>query len=391
MKTIFLKTSIRFFLLRSFYLVFCLAAASFVSAQTYYSNFPSPTTGQYSATTATGGVLCAGVNAGFQNVVNVASADLSDYATLSGIVTAGVICNTPYSIRAKLNFPSGITQASAGYYAGFRAQFNNVLLATVLSSNLTINTYLNGAPQESRSGSNLVTLNVNVFTFDTPLNIAFKTSLPFDEVELVLNNGAVNAGLLLDYRFFYSFGSATIILPINLTSFTAAIEDKNVALNWNVATEINTSRYEIEKSDAQGKFTSIGSVAAKGTINGSASYTFTDRQVTAGENLYRLKMIDKDGSVTYTKAVLVKNQLALNWNVFPTFLSKGANVNVSFANTGMVKSEVRLINLQGQAVGTFATYNSKISIPTSNLTNGIYTLKLFQNGQSVASQKIIIQ
>jgi hypothetical protein len=385
-----------------------LCAFSLLGAKaqtTYYSNFPTPvnsayySTNQPSCATGLGTVNLTPIS----NVSRVADNDLTNYATLDlGAlrsvlqILGSVVCDPVYRVRTRLNLPTGVTPSSLiGYYVGFRTELSATLGANL--SGVTLNTYLdNGTtPVQSYSGSSL--LNVNLLGGNLlGVNITQPITQAFNEIELVFEksilNLNVNGVLAPDPRFYYAYASSSpIILPVKLTSFSAAAEGKNVQVKWTAAQETNVARYEVERSDARGTFTTVGSVAAKGNSAVETNYSFTDRGIIAGEYLYRLKTVDRDGTNAYSKTVSVKNLAALNWNVYPTLLSKGTNVQVAFTNNGIAKSEVRITGLQGQTVGSFTAYNGKLSIPTANLASGIYTVKLYQNGQPIASRKIVIQ
>jgi hypothetical protein len=97
------------------------------------------------------------------------------------------------------------------------------------------------------------------------------------------------------------------VLPVELEVFTGSYnEDRNVnELNWITASEINTEKFEVEKSlDAQ-HWTAIGTVYAQGTTYDRTSYDFDDVNPVTGNNYYRLKIIDTDGTFEYSPVVPV--------------------------------------------------------------------------------------
>jgi hypothetical protein len=90
------------------------------------------------------------------------------------------------------------------------------------------------------------------------------------------------------------------VLPIQLVSFTAVQQDKVVRINWHVQYE-NLSKYIVERSAGGEHYSPIATVNATGETN----YGSVDDSPVAGKNYYRLKMISKDGSVTYSPIRLV--------------------------------------------------------------------------------------
>lgn len=100
-------------------------------------------------------------------------------------------------------------------------------------------------------------------------------------------------------------------LPVNFTSFTGKVEEKQNRLFWTVENEVDNQGYEIQrKYKHESTFSKIGFVPAK-SVNASAnSYTFPDGLVDLGiENVsYRLMQIDIDGDVTYSPTITLNRK-----------------------------------------------------------------------------------
>ena len=139
-------------------------------------------------------------------------------------------------------------------------------------------------------GINNLRFRFNFTTTNTDANYVFNT----DE------------GFYIDNFTVLSGGSAAFILPLELISFSGKNTPDGNLLNWSTASENNTSHFNIERSENGVDFETIGSVAAAGNSKIIQNYAFTDVYPYVGENLYRLKMIDIDGSFTYSKIVLIK-------------------------------------------------------------------------------------
>jgi hypothetical protein len=98
-----------------------------------------------------------------------------------------------------------------------------------------------------------------------------------------------------------------IVIPVELTSFTAISNGSQVILNWTTATETNNRGFEIHrvaKNDKEWRV--IGYVTGYGTTTEPKSYTYTDSEVLTGKYTYRLKQIDFDGSYEYSPEVEVE-------------------------------------------------------------------------------------
>ena len=87
-------------------------------------------------------------------------------------------------------------------------------------------------------------------------------------------------------------------LPLTFTNVTTTTSKNSITLNWQTVTEINNSYFSIERSTAK-SFNEIGQVQSSTTHQ----YSFTDTNPLAGNNYYRIKQVDKDGSYSYSKTV----------------------------------------------------------------------------------------
>jgi hypothetical protein len=101
------------------------------------------------------------------------------------------------------------------------------------------------------------------------------------------------------------------VVPVELTSFTAAVSGGNVLLNWTTATELNNQGFDIERQ-AEGNWSKIGYVPGYGTTTEPRSYSFMDESVATGIYIYRLKQIDFDGTFSYSNEIVVEVDLAPN-------------------------------------------------------------------------------
>ncbi|WP_139925354.1 T9SS type A sorting domain-containing protein [Hymenobacter sp. DG01] len=95
------------------------------------------------------------------------------------------------------------------------------------------------------------------------------------------------------------------VLPVQLTSFTAAPVGSVVRCVWQTAAELNNARFVVERSATGQSFQAIGTVAGRGTANTSHHYQFTDATPLAGVNYYRLRQVDTDGTETLSDVAVV--------------------------------------------------------------------------------------
>ena len=88
----------------------------------------------------------------------------------------------------------------------------------------------------------------------------------------------------------------TGVLPIKLASFEAAKKSKSVLINWTTASEINNDYFTIERSSNGTDFYSIKTIKGAGNSTQALNYSFEDVFPVMGDNYYRLRQTDYDGT-----------------------------------------------------------------------------------------------
>ena len=176
-------------------------------------------------------------------------------------------------------------------------------------------------------------------------------------------------------------------LPVTLISFTASKvpgdpKGATALLNWQTASEVNSDRFDIERSQDGKKWTTIGNVTANGDKKSNSWYSFPDKNPMDGENLYRLKMIDRDGTFSFSRiqSVYFDAQISFYPNPVKDLLK------IKGATTG----KVQLINNAGKVV--FSSGN----IPTEgidmvNLSAGVYLIRITHKDGSSTVRKVVKQ
>lgn len=94
-----------------------------------------------------------------------------------------------------------------------------------------------------------------------------------------------------------------IVLPIDLTYFKAEKSEENVMLSWETAWEKNSKEFIVERSVDLKEFLAIGTLQAAGETTGRMQYEFVDDNPLTGTCYYRLRMVDRDGSFSFSKTL----------------------------------------------------------------------------------------
>jgi len=201
--------------------------------------------------------------------------------------------------------------------------------------------------------------------------------------------GSITAnGVIPDNYSAITFG-ANIALPVTLVSFDARKEGSTSSLTWATTAETNSDRFEIERS-ANGKaWSKIGTVASSGESKVLVNYKFSDASPLKGENLYRLRMVDraadrKDETFAYSSIKSVTFDQLARQLAYPN----PARDIVYIQDADDVKS-VSVIDMNGKTVKD-AGISTGGTIRVDGLAAGMYLVKVVNKDGGVKSQKIII-
>ncbi|MFL5728886.1 MAG: sugar-binding protein [Cytophagaceae bacterium] len=94
-------------------------------------------------------------------------------------------------------------------------------------------------------------------------------------------------------------------MPVTLITFTGDYENGNVVLSWATATEINNSKFIIERSGDLSAWNAIGEKTGAGNTTSIVHYSFADDEPLEGIAYYRLKQVDVNGNFVYSNIIAV--------------------------------------------------------------------------------------
>lgn len=137
--------------------------------------------------------------------------------------------------------------------------------------------------------------------------------------------------------------SCFTILPTALTTFEGTAQSFNHLISWSSATEVNLERYVLESATNGKAFYPIHEQLARGTTNSGANYQFS--QPVGGQNdivYYRLRMIDFDGSQTFSDIIALESQKDQVVQFY------GENIFLEGIGTGDQDYEVNIYDAMGK-------------------------------------------
>ncbi|MDQ6482661.1 T9SS type A sorting domain-containing protein, partial [Dyadobacter sp. LHD-138] len=175
-------------------------------------------------------------------------------------------------------------------------------------------------------------------------------------------------------------------LPVTLVNFNAIKEEATALLTWNTTAETNSERFDVERSLNGKDWNRIGSVDAKGESVNMQYYSFKDGSPANGENLYRLKMIDRDNTFAYSRiqSLIFDKKVS----VYPNPLTFGEKLNLGTPDPDKI-SHVKIYDVQGKLV--FSENKPGRQIDVSSLRVGVYMVQLTGMNGSVSTHRIVKQ
>ena len=199
-------------------------------------------------------------------------------------------------------------------------------------------------------------------------------------------------------------------LPVELTSFTASTEGRQIELHWATATEVNNYGFEVERtatqpSPMQGEGTGgrqwsvVAFVPGHGTTSALQLYKYNDAVQSAGTFQYRLEQIDHDGNFEYSPVVdvsvtLMPDDYALSQN-FPNPFNPTTRIHFALQTTQF--AEVKVFNSLGEEVQTLfsgigeAGVINEVQFDGREFASGVYFYSLTVKGRHEIKKMVLLK
>ena len=155
-------------------------------------------------------------------------------------------------------------------------------------------------------------------------------------------------------------GSISITLPVNLLSFAARRQADYSRINWTISNEVNTTGYELERSDDGISFHRIAALQAYNR-NLTEFYFYDDKTILHGTAYYRLHIIGNNRETKYSPVVsvaadasgntmyVVKNPVTSSIDIYAAAATKG-EYNYSLINSAGQAMQSGKINFLNEGV-----------------------------------------
>lgn len=182
----------------------------------------------------------------------------------------------------------------------------------------------------------------------------------------------------------YSF-SRESALPVKLVSFSTEQRERQVYLKWTTTEETNSNHFEIQRSADGRTWTNLENVKAANESRVTMHYDALDKSPLTGQNLYRLKMVDHDGTFAYSKVQALMFDGHESTSFYPNPVSDRLLISeAALRNTASLK----LLDQTGKPV--FESSKPVSFIHTGHLSSGTYILQITRKDGTKASTQVAV-
>jgi Secretion system C-terminal sorting domain len=291
---------------------------------------------------------------GYTSAAPVSIIRSSEISNPNGSLKVGITSSASLSAQENIfiRYTTGIDFAGAGTSSLVQASGSST------SYTATIPTFANGTV-------------VRYYIFTSTQTLAQLTTATETNKTLAVINFDDNAG--------NNYLHTTVVLSVNLLSFTGKAIATNNILQWITSEEINIDYYEIMRASDGINFKNIGKVISNNMLNTNI-YELIDKDPLNNTNFYRLTTIEKDGTIKYSPIVRINGLTKNNQlTIFPNPVQEKINIAIPFSKKGSYRIDI--LNAIGQIISTqnylYNGANTKLSLPLpSTCQKGKYILIL---------------
>lgn len=214
--------------------------------------------------------------------------------------------------------------------------------------------------------------------------IKVRTSGTVDMKILSLN---INA----PYAYVGGCSSNALVLPVKLNTFMGKKEAENVKLSWTVSENETGDYFEIEKS-LDGVNFQTAAIFFATDKNGNEFYPVKLNSDNS-KQYFRLKVINKNGLVSYSKILVIGNQAEMNNNLKVNQNQLANGLSFSFKTDEKGAYNISMYAMNGSRVlatqSNMEKGTNSVSVNMNNeLPKGMYILEV-SNGSEKAIAKIV--
>jgi hypothetical protein len=176
-------------------------------------------------------------------------------------------------------------------------------------------------------------------------------------------------------------------LPVRLISFEAAVKEKAILISWTTTGESHNRGFEVQRSADGNEWQTINFIASKSSnnSNGRFDYDYWDNYPLMGQNLYRLKQIDDDGTFTYSDVTAVNFHTDSHNILFPN----PAKDNVTIS--GLQGTEqICIYDISGRLLLQTRASKNQTTINLANISSTVCFVRISKSDGTAAVYKLFM-
>ncbi len=180
------------------------------------------------------------------------------------------------------------------------------------------------------------------------------------------------------------------ILPISLKKFEGKIKERKGILEWQISPSAELDYFELMKSADGNRFSILANILVK---QNTGDYSYTDMNLLSPYSYYKLKMVEKDGTYSYSGILRLQNAFdnysykiyqdaAQHKYLLTTNLESVENISFQVADAAgkiILKKDFGKVNEQLSYNFGLENFPAGIYFLTLNINHSTYSLQLVAN------------
>jgi hypothetical protein len=161
---------------------------------------------------------------------------------------------------------------------------------------------------------------------DSSITVSTVVSASYEVIVTAMNGCSDGMG---------TYGVTGSPLPLQLLSFNAYCDNRNIAMEWSTLTETNNNYFTVQRSKDGISFEEVLRIRGAGSSTVTLNYKTTDMHPFTGYSYYRLKQTDFNNIFKYSNISKVNMKEDLEGNVFPN----PSNIGRTFVSVYGIKTK----------------------------------------------------
>lgn len=189
-----------------------------------------------------------------------------------------------------------------------------------------------------------------------------------------------------------------VVLPLQLTRFTAVKNNRGVQLGWNISTDNETISVEPQRSSNGRDFASLSQVNSPLPLPASWEAGYTDATPINNRTWYRLQITGTGGKISYSSVIAVDAESANQEtvNIYPTLVSTGGQLTLQ-SGAAIADATLLIQDASGRKAVTEKLGNitrgqvTSISLQKYRLATGLHLVSITGGDGSTTTTKVFIR